>query len=341
MNGTTPAAGPGGRRAAGPLPHRWLVTGGSGMLGHDLLALLAARDEVEVVAPRRDELDITDPRAVREQIGAHRPQIVVNCAAWTAVDDAEEHEAEAYAVNGEGPRHLARACAAAGARLLHVSTDYVFSGRRPPSAAGYAEDAGTGPGTAYGRGKLAGERGVLEELPAAGTVVRTAWLYGRHGRSFVRTMAERAASPGEVRIVDDQHGQPTWTKEVAARLVLLAGVPADRARGVFHATAAGHTSWYGLARAVFSLLDADPERVRPTDSAALDRPARRPAWSVLADHRWPHVGGAPMRPWRDVLSDSLAEVLDLASVEHRGSLGADAEGPPRPPGQLPRVVPRG
>ncbi|MFI9051383.1 dTDP-4-dehydrorhamnose reductase [Streptomyces sp. NPDC053427] len=310
MSGS-PAAARGTDAAGPPLPERWLITGGGGMLGRDLRTLLAARGAVGVVAPDRAGLDITDARSVREGIAAHRPHVVVNCAAWTAVDDAEAHEAEAFAVNGEGPGHLARACAAAGARLLHVSTDYVFSGDASTQpATGYAEDAATGPRTAYGRSKLAGERRVLQELPEAGTVVRTAWLYGRHGRNFIRTMAEKAALPGEVRVVDDQHGQPTWSKDLAERLISLACLPAARTRGVFHATAAGHTTWYGLAREVFALLDAAPERVLRTDSASLSRPAHRPAWSVLGHDRWSRVGLPPMRHWRTALSDSLTEVLD-------------------------------
>lgn len=162
---------------------RWLVTGAAGMLGRDTVAELARRGE-DVTGLDRAALDVTRPDAVEDAVAAHRPDLVVNCAAYTAVDAAEHDELRALRVNGDGPAHLARACARHGARLVHVSTDYVFPGTaRTP----YPEDAPPAPRTAYGRTKLAGERAVLTALPDACAVVRTAWLYGAHGSSFVRT----------------------------------------------------------------------------------------------------------------------------------------------------------
>lgn len=281
-------------------PATWLVTGAGGLLGRELCALLRARGHT-VLALSRHELDVTDAAAVRACLSRHTPGIVVNCAAWTAVDDAEQHVEEALRVNGTAPRHLARACAATRTRLLHVSTDHVLGGS--PDGRPQDETALPAPLNAYGRTKLAGERAVLEELPDLGTVVRTAWLYGRHGNSFVRTMLRRAAEPGTVEVVDDQYGQPTWARDAARALLVLAGAPPSRTTGVFHATNTGSTSWYGLAREIFRLAGADPDRVVPITTDALGRPARRPAHSVLGHDRWRGLGAVPMRDWADALRD--------------------------------------
>ncbi|MEV0281917.1 dTDP-4-dehydrorhamnose reductase [Streptomyces sp. NPDC050610] len=281
---------------------RWLITGAGGMLGRDLCRLLTA-ERVSALPLTRHDLDLTDERAVACALHRARPAVVVNCAAWTDVDAAESDEERALRVNGEAVRVLARACAATGARLLHVSTDYVFPG---DADAPYPEDAEPGPRTAYGRTKLAGERAVLDELPRAGTVVRTAWLYGPYGRNFVRTMAERAAGDGTVHVVDDQYGQPTATGDVARRLLALGRGPLRP--GVFHATAGGRTTWYELAREVFRLAGADPGRVRPIDSGSLGRPAPRPAWSVLGHDRWAAAGLPRPRHWRDALHAEFAAV---------------------------------
>ncbi|MFE1878126.1 dTDP-4-dehydrorhamnose reductase [Streptomyces diastatochromogenes] len=278
---------------------RWLVTGAGGMLGHDTVRELLDRGE-DVAGLDRAALDITEPDAVQRAFDAHRPDVVVNCAAYTAVDDAETDEARALRINGDGPRLLARACAAHGVRLIHVSTDYVFSGET--RATPYPEDHPPAPRTAYGRTKLAGERAVLAELPGAAAVVRTAWLYGVHGRNIVRTMLELEARRHTVDVVDDQRGQPTWSADVAAR---IADLGATAAHGVFHATGSGEASWYELAREVFRLAGADPDRVRPTDSRSFTRPAPRPAYSALGHARWREAGLAPPRDWRSALSEAL------------------------------------
>ncbi|TQJ57413.1 dTDP-4-dehydrorhamnose reductase [Streptomyces sp. SLBN-115] len=280
---------------------RWLVTGAGGMLGRDTVEELARRGE-DVTGLDRTGLDITRPRSVARAFAAHRPDLVVNCAAYTAVDDAETDEARALLVNGEGPRLLAAACAAHGARLVHVSTDYVFDGA---ARAPYREDGPPSPRTAYGRTKLAGERAVRAVLPDAGVIVRTAWLYGVHGRSFVRTMLELEARRDTVDVVDDQRGQPTWSADVAARIADLGPKAGRGATGVFHATAAGEATWYDLAREVFRALGADPDRVRPTTGDAFPRPAPRPAYSVLAHGRWREVGLSPPRDWRTALAQAL------------------------------------
>ncbi|MFF0780105.1 dTDP-4-dehydrorhamnose reductase [Streptomyces sp. NPDC003720] len=281
---------------------RWLVTGASGMLGQDTVRELRERGE-DVTGLDRTALDIAEPGSVRQAFDDHRPDVVVNCAAYTAVDDAETDEARALRVNGEGPRLLARACAAHGARLVHVSTDYVFSGEARDTP--YPEDHTPAPRTAYGRTKLAGERAVLAEHPGGAVVLRTAWLYGAHGRNFVRTMLELEARRDTLDVVDDQRGQPTWSADVAA---LVADLGAGDARGLLHATNSGEATWFELAREVFRLAGADPERVRPTDSRSFPRPAPRPAYSVLGHARWRETGLEPPRDWRSALYEALPHI---------------------------------
>jgi dTDP-4-dehydrorhamnose reductase len=283
---------------------RWLVTGAGGMLGRDLLAALdrAGVPDAAVTAPARAALDITDPAAVTAVVEAATGpgDVVVNCAAWTAVDDAETHEAEAFAANAIGPQLLARACALTGARLVQLSTDYVFDGT---ATSPYLLDAPAAPRSAYGRTKVAGEWAVRAELPHGHWILRTAWLYGEHGASFVRTMARLESERDVVEVVDDQHGQPTWSRDLAERIVAL--VAADAPAGTYHACASGRTSWHGLAVEVFRELGANPSRVRPTTSASFVRPAPRPAYSVLDLSGWDKAGLAPMRDWREALREAV------------------------------------
>ncbi|WP_328538771.1 dTDP-4-dehydrorhamnose reductase [Streptomyces sp. NBC_00344] len=278
----------------------WLITGAGGMLGQDLLAALAAHG-TPATGLGRDALDITGTGPVHRALSAHRPAVVVNCAAWTAVDEAETEEARALAVNGGGPQVLADACRETGAVLLQISTDYVFAGDagRP-----YPEDAAVGPRSAYGRSKLAGERAVLDTLPDRGYVIRTAWLYGAGGPNFVRTMIRLEGAKDTLDVVDDQRGQPTWTADLADLLVRLGtGALAGTApAGVYHGTSAGATTWCGLTREIFRLLGTDPDRVRPTTSESFVRPAPRPAYSVLGHEGWAAAGIRPIRDWRQALN---------------------------------------
>ncbi len=271
---------------------RWLVTGATGMLGTDVVTVLRGGEQKEghVTALGRAQLDITDPVAVAAAVAGHT--VVVNCAAYTAVDAAQTDEEQAFAVNALGPAVLARACADAGAALVHISTDYVFDGSADTP---YPEGHRLDPRSAYGRTKAAGEWAVRAELPAAHWILRTAWLYGAHGSSFVRTMATLEGTREFVEVVDDQHGQPTWTMDVARQIAAV--VAASAAPGTYHASASGHTTWHGLASEVFTLLGADPARVRRTTSAAFARPAPRPAWSVLGHDAWAVAGLDSLPPW--------------------------------------------
>jgi dTDP-4-dehydrorhamnose reductase len=285
---------------------RWLVTGAGGMLGTDLVAALADRGE-PVAGMDRASLDVTDAAAVADAIASARPDVVVNCAAWTAVDDAEASEEQALAVNAGGAAVLAAACArsgGSGTRLVQVSTDYVFAGDagRP-----YAEDDVPAPRTAYGRTKLAGERAVLSRLPGSGYIVRTAWLYGAHGPNFVKTMIRLSDQRPTVDVVDDQRGQPTWTADVARQIIAL--IDSAARPGIYHATSGGQTTWYGLAREIFDLLGADPSRVRPVPSSAFPRPAQRPAYSVLGHGAWSGPGLAPIGDWRAALHSAFPGIL--------------------------------
>ncbi|MEV5575718.1 dTDP-4-dehydrorhamnose reductase [Spirillospora sp. NPDC052269] len=269
---------------------KWLVTGARGMLGTDLVARLAA-EGADVVALDRASLDISHPYAVKEAVAAHRPDVVVNCAAWTDVDAAEEDD-RVFNVNSTAVGLLAEACEATGARLVQISSDYVFPGHEPSD-----EDDETAPINEYGFSKMWGEEAARKHESTY--VVRTAWLYGAHGGNFVATMARLAAEREFVDVVDDQIGQPTWTGDLADQIVRLAASGAPY--GNYHGTNAGETTWYGLAREVFTLLGHDPERVRPTTTDRFPRPARRPMNSVLGHGAWARAGLEPMRDWREAL----------------------------------------
>ena len=271
------------------------------MLGRDLVDVLSASGQAVTAATHAD-LDIRDPDACTGAVPGH--DIVVNAAAWTAVDDAETHEGEAFAVNAVGAANLARACRSAGTRLIHISTDYVFDGL---ATTPYAEDAPLAPRSAYGRTKAAGEWAVRAEHPTETVVLRTAWLYGANGACFPRTIARLLRERETLRVVDDQVGQPTWTRDVAALAheLVARGVP----NGVFHATASGRASWHAFAQAVASSTGADPARVRPCATADHARPAPRPAFSVLGHAALAGIGLPAIGDWRDRWAAAAAEVL--------------------------------
>ena len=274
---------------------RYLVAGAGGMLGHDLRDALAGRDTTFTT---RAELDVTDAAAALEAASGHN--VVINATAYTKVDDAESDEDQAYLVNATAAENLAKAAAAAGARFVQVSTDYVFDG---VATTPYAEDAAIAPVSAYGRTKAAGERLAAAANPRT-LIVRTAWLYGANGASLPRTLLKAAASRDTFTVVNDQSGQPTYTKDLAERIVAVLDSGAES--GIFHGTNSGETTWFGFAREAFRLSGLDPERIQPTTSADFVRPAPRPAYSVLGHDAWAAVGLAPMRDWRDALADAVA-----------------------------------
>ncbi|WP_199199358.1 dTDP-4-dehydrorhamnose reductase [Amycolatopsis sp. CA-128772] len=288
-----------------------LVPGGSGQLGRDLAAL--ASPSVEVVAPGSAELDVTQTGQVLAAVGALAERaresgsapVVVNAAAYTAVDAAETDEERAFAVNADGPRVLAAACASRRVPLIHVSTDYVFPG---DASAPYEPADELGPRSAYGRTKAAGEDAVLGS-GASSWVVRTGWLYGKTGTNFVKTMVSLESSRPDLSVVDDQIGGPTWTADLAAGLLELATRAAagdGPERRILHCTNAGEVTWCGFARAIFEHLGANPDRVKPCTTAEFPRPAARPAYSVLSPASWREAWLTPMRPWDEALAAYFA-----------------------------------
>jgi len=255
---------------------RVLLTGSNGQLGRELEELLARSPHHEVLAVDLAELDISDRERALQVCGEWAPEVIINAAAFTAVDACEEFVDKAFAVNALGPRNLAEGARMVGAHLIHVSTDYVFDGQSPSP---YVEWDETHPLSVYGRSKLAGEREVLSLLPGA-TVVRTSWVCGRYGANMVKTVLRLAGGTGPLRFVDDQRGCPTFADELATMLVRMA---ASRMPGVFHATNQGSTTWCGFARDILAAAGGDVESVQPIRTAELDppRPAPRPANSVL------------------------------------------------------------
>ncbi|MEX2465538.1 MAG: dTDP-4-dehydrorhamnose reductase [Gemmatimonadota bacterium] len=288
---------------------RLLVTGAAGLLGTEVVAAAERRGYTVEPATRAD-LDVTDLDAVRAGLGdrpvERRLEAVLHCAAYTAVDGAEAEPELAARVNGDGTAHVARAAAEAGARLVHVSTDYVFDGeRRTP----YRPDDPPRPRSVYGRTKLAGERAALASAPSA-LVVRTSWLYGAGGRNFVTAMLERGrtdASPSPLRVVDDQLGRPTWARNVAEGMLDLLE---RRVRGVWHVADGGEATWLDLAREAYRLCGIDTA-LEPTTTEAWGAPAPRPAYSVLDLTGTEALLGRERMHWREALRRYLTETGDL------------------------------
>ncbi|MEV7555009.1 dTDP-4-dehydrorhamnose reductase [Amycolatopsis sp. NPDC089917] len=286
-----------------------LVPGGSGQLGQDIAAL--APDSA--MTPSSSELDVRDTGRVVAAVteladrarAAGTSPVVINAAAHTAVDAAETDEERAFAVNADGPRVLAAACSSRGVPLIHVSTDYVFAG---DATSPYEVTDLLGPLNAYGRTKAAGEDAVLGS-GARSWIVRTSWVYGKTGSNFVKTMARLEKERDELSVVDDQTGSPTWSRDLAAGLLELAGRVAagdGPSRRVLHCTGGGSTTWHGFAQAIFAELGADPARVKPCTTAEFPRPAKRPAYGVLSNASWREAGLTPLRDWPDALKAYFA-----------------------------------
>jgi dTDP-4-dehydrorhamnose reductase len=272
-----------------------LVTGAAGMLGRDVL-LAAGNAGHDVIGYGRAELDVSDPASVGRKLDLERPDVVVNCAAWTDVDGAEESEEQAFAVNGRGAGNVAAAAAEIEARILHVSTDYVFDGSK---GAPYVESDQVAPRSAYGRTKLAGE----EAVAAANKrhfIVRSAGLFGLGGRNFVETMLQLAETRNEVLVVRDQSTSPTYTWHLAYGIVrLIDGME----YGIHHMAAGGHCSWYEFAREIFEQAEVEC-KVLSSTTEMLGRPAPRPAFSALVSQR-EHAIRLPT--WQDGLAGYLAQ----------------------------------
>jgi dTDP-4-dehydrorhamnose reductase len=287
----------------------WLVVGASGQLGRCMTELLEGKS-TSYVAMGHHQLDITDAVAVEIIFKDLKPTIVLNAAAWTAVDDAEEHEAEALSVNAHGPANLALSSSSIGARLIHISTDYVFDGQANTP---YTVNSPTEPINAYGRTKLAGEEAVLESVERNNCVVRTAWLYSEHGKNFAKTMTVRALRGEPVRVVNDQLGQPTSAHDLGQLIWSISQL--EKMPSTVHGTNAGQATWFQFAQEIYSQLGADPALVSPVDTSAFPTVAKRPAYSVLDHADFASWGLKPLQNWQDGLADSITQIRSAIQKE--------------------------
>lgn len=279
---------------------RLLIVGAGGMLATDL-EQEARRRELDVHLLAEARCDITDAAACDDAVGAAAPACVINCAAYTQVDMAERERERAFLVNAAGAENVARACARTGARCVYISTDYVFDGRKPQP---YEEADIPAPLGSYGESKLEGERRTAAAAPDH-AIVRTSWLYGAAGRNFVTTIVSLADRKPELRIVHDQQGAPTFTRDLANTLLDLAFHP--QAHGIFHATNSGACSWYEFACAILRLAGKTTTTVVPITAAEFGAAAPRPANSRLRDTRMGPMGIAPLPPWEDALRRFMCE----------------------------------
>jgi dTDP-4-dehydrorhamnose reductase len=288
----------------------WLITGASGQLGLALQEEVTQRG-IEFVAANSSELDITKPLIVNQIVDLIEPNVIVNSAAWTDVDGAESNESASYSVNSLGPRNLAIAASKAGAQLVQISTDYVFSGDGPSP---WSENAEHNPQSIYGSTKSKGEKFVLTNLPSDSFVVRTAWLYSPKGKNFAKTMANLALNEeGEVRVINDQIGQPTFARDLAKQIVEL--VLSEAPAGIYHGTNSGQATWFEFAQEIFKLVGADASRVIPISTSEFSRPARRPAYSVLGHDAWAGTSVPAMRNWKIALEEAMPAIISAVKAE--------------------------
>ncbi|MBI2719974.1 MAG: dTDP-4-dehydrorhamnose reductase [Rhizobiales bacterium] len=289
---------------------RLLVTGRNGQVATSLAVRAAGFPEIEVVAAGRPELDLEVPEQVKSAIAAARPDIVVNAAAYTAVDKAEHDEARAFAVNCDGAGAVAAAAADLGVPLVQLSTDYVYSGSKPGE---YVESDATGPLGVYGASKLAGELAV-RAAHARALVLRTSWVYSPYGANFVRTMLRLGSERPLIRVVDDQQGNPTGALDIADAILRIApGLVAMGGRAeTYHLAGTGNTSWYGFAREIFSVsskLGGPSPELQPIGTADYPTPARRPANSRLSTAAFEQSFGFALRPWPEALAETVHLLL--------------------------------
>jgi dTDP-4-dehydrorhamnose reductase len=288
----------------------WLITGGSGQLG---VAVSNELDKQKMAfdALSSKDLDITRSSRVSEAIIKFAPKVIINCAAWTDVDGAESHEFDASRVNSDGPENLALAAKLCNSKLIHVSTDYVFSGE---SQTPWQIEDEINPQSAYGRTKALGESRVLATYPESSFIVRTAWLYSPWGKNFAKTMTKLAINgEDEVRVVNDQVGQPTSAIDLAEQLVRLG--QSTSLAGIYHGTNSRQATWFEFAQEIFNLVGANVGRVTPVSSNQYSRPAKRPSFSVLSHDSWASTSIKPMRDWRIALTEAMPAIISAVQAE--------------------------
>ena len=289
---------------------KWLITGASGQLGLALQAELAQRG-IDFVGANSSELDITKPLSVNQMVDLIKPGVIINAAAWTDVDGAESNESTAYSVNALGPQNIANAASKSGALLVQISTDYVFSG---DASSPWSEQAPRNPQSVYGSTKSEGEKFVLTTLPSNSYVVRTAWLYSSKGKNFAKTMANVAlVEEGEVRVINDQIGQPTFARDLAKQIVEL--ILSEAPTGIYHSTNGGQATWFEFAQEVFKLVGADVSRVIPVSTSEFPRPASRPNYSVLGRDAWTSISVPEMRNWKIALEEAMPAIISAVKAE--------------------------
>ena len=280
----------------------WCIVGADGQLGQCLRDALVARG-LTFVALNRNALDITDSSAVHNKIQELRPKFIVNAAAYTNVDGAEDNVDAARAVNCDGARNIAIAAQEVGATLFHISTDYVFNGN---AATPYAESTPGDPRSVYGQSKWDGELAVINAHPSGSVIVRTAWLYSAYGNNFAKTMVRLSQEDRNVSVVTDQLGQPTSAHDLADQLIKMSA--AGIHSGIFHGTNGGTATWFDFTQAIFQLIGADVARVEPTTADKFPRRAVRPNYSVLGHQQWAATTVAPMRHWQEALAAIINDV---------------------------------
>lgn len=287
---------------------KYLVIGAAGQLGHDLLRTLAVNNEVQGAdlpgTEAEKDIDIGDVNDIVDLAVAYQPEVIINAAAYTDVDGCEKQKDLCWEVNAVGAGNVARAAGiCGGATMIQISTDYVFDGTK---GSPYTEKDTPSPQSVYGKCKLAGEQAVHKELPIRHLTVRTAWLFGAHGRNFVKTMLKLGRERDQLKVVNDQTGSPTFAGHLAEALVSLSETQLDHP-GIYHLTAAGECTWYEFASEIFRLAGIEVD-LQPTTTAEYGAPAPRPAYSVLANTRAPQI---VLPDWREGLRDCLRELGEL------------------------------
>ena len=283
--------------------NRILLLGGSGILGSEVLIQLQQRN-IDYVAPTTSDLDVKDKDNLERYFSEFKPNWIINCSAWTNVDAAEDSFEAALELNAGAVKNIADLANKFGCRVIHISTDYVFDGA---SSEPYREDAAVNPVNKYGQSKLRGEIDLLEVLPESAYVIRTSWLYGASGKSFVKTIAKKALHNETAKVVDDQEGSPTSAQDLAKGIIEL--IERKPQPGIYHYSNMGSCTWFELAQGIYKKVGADSKLVSPISSSTLDLKAKRPKYSLLSKEKWKSAGLSEIPNWESSLETLLPEII--------------------------------